>query len=56
MSALVKEKAEHAKAYIEKKYQKLKTEERERKEGKARLLRACSVGHPAEEDEQARPK
>jgi hypothetical protein len=30
---VTKEKAENAKAYIEKKYQKLKHEEKERKEG-----------------------
>jgi hypothetical protein len=34
ITQVTKEKAESAKAYIEKKYQKLKHEEKERKEGK----------------------
>ena len=33
-----KDRAENAKAYIERKYQKLKDEEKERKEGKDRAL------------------
>jgi len=40
VSAVIKEKAENAKAYIEKKYQKLKNEEKERKEGKILLFMA----------------
>jgi len=34
----MKERAEMVKAYIEKKYQKLKSDERERKEGRPALL------------------
>ena len=37
ITQITKEKAESAKAFIEKKYQKLKCDEKERKEGKFKL-------------------
>ena len=42
-----KERAENAKAFIEKKYQKLKNEEKERKEGKfiKRMSTQCGAKH-----------
>ncbi len=40
ITQVTKEKAESAKAYIEKKYQKLKHEEKERKEGKDTVFKS----------------
>ena len=52
-----KDKAESAKAYIEKKYQKLKNEEKERKEGKlVYLVMVFSLGHAAKQDGYAQSK
>ncbi len=50
---MTKDKAESAKAYIEKKYMKLKNEEKERKEGKRRRL-TNRMGYAAEEDAETK--
>lgn len=49
---MTKDKAESAKAYIERKYQKLKCEEKERKEGTKlySYLFAYSLGYVAKEN------
>ena len=39
-----RDKAEGAKAYIERKYAKLKNEEKEKKEGNLHLFKICSLG------------
>lgn len=50
---MTKDKAESAKAYIERKYSKLKCEEKERKEGKSInyfIIYVYSLGHVAKEN------
>lgn len=48
----MREKAEGAKAYIERKYAKLKNEEKEKKEGKFIIQISYSMGQAAETDGQ----
>jgi hypothetical protein len=53
---VTREKAEGAKAYIERKYAKLKNEEKEKKEGSLSVIkRLCSMGQVAKADGQNEP-
>ena len=54
-----KDRAENAKAYIERKYQKLKDEEKERKEGKfsfTAIMIEYSMGDACQKDGETQPK
>jgi hypothetical protein len=55
VSQAAKERAENAKAYIERKYQKLKDEEKERKQPKQinKLIVLYSLGDASQEDGEA---